>query len=282
MSLADVVDEGAPTGTTAYLELLLDALEDGDITAEESEALTGVRDEYGLTASDLDLAHEAFMLALAHRALDDGHVSHDERHELATVAALLSVSSSVVKTVLDQADRARAARLGAGLRDLPKDWALGSPLRVGEMVAFTGCDDDQRARLEKGAQDLGVRVMNNVSRFTVMLVMDGSFSGGKHAKALQLGTRTVHPDQFEILLHYLQPATYATAGQPIRALTTTTIAGKGISDTPEPAPLTTAGSPSTVRAWAAANGFTVGVRGRLPKQVLDAYEAAGNSGLYLA
>ena len=53
---------------------------------------------------------------------------------------------------------------------------------------------------------LGVRVMNGVSRNIVMLVSDGSMDGTKAACAAELGTRVVHPDEFEILLKNVQPA----------------------------------------------------------------------------
>lgn len=94
-------------------------------------------------------AHEAFLLALAHRAVDDGRVSHHERRELKTVASLLGVAGSKVKQVLNRADAARHARLGAGLGPLPDPWPHGEPLRVGDRVAFTGFDETQRLRLEQ-------------------------------------------------------------------------------------------------------------------------------------
>jgi DNA polymerase III subunit epsilon len=273
LSLTEVLDEGAPDGTAAYLELLLDALEDGDISDAEATALTELREGYGLTAAELNRAHEAFMLALAHRALDDGHVSRDERRELADIAALLSTPQALVKTVLDRADAARNNRLAANLSPLPSGWTHGEPLRVGDKVAFTGCDEKQRAELEQRATSLGVRVMNNVSKFTVMLVMDGSFSGGKHARALELGTRTEHPDVFAELLQYLQPAApHADRLAPARPAT-------GRAAVPKSPPVGVTASrgqgaaPSVVRAWAVANGFPVGVRGRLPDDVLVAYAA---------
>jgi len=45
-----------------------------------------------------------------------------------------------------------------------------------------------------------------LGRTIVMLVSDGSMDGTKAASAAQLGTRVVHPDQFEVLLSHLQPA----------------------------------------------------------------------------
>lgn len=270
VSLLEVIEEGAPVGTTAYLELLFQALEDGDITDSEAEALDELRLEFGLTAEDLAAAHDALLLALAHRALDDGHVSHEERRELKSIASLLGVADTKVKAVLDKADAARHARLSAGLGPLPDPWPHGDPLRVGDRVVFTGCDGTQRDRLEQRSEELGVRVLNSVSKLTALLVTDGSFSGGKLAKSLELNTRTVHPDVFEVLLTHLQPA--ATAVSSPRA---SSAAVSTQHDTAKLlAPSTASTSPSAVRAWALANGYEVGVRGRLPKHVLDAYEAS--------
>lgn len=261
VTLLEVLEEGAPDGTAAYLELLIDALEDGDISQEEAAALEELRDAYELTAEDLHRAHEAFMLALAHRARDDGVVTHDERRELRNLAALLSVPESSVKLVLDKADAARRSRLSANLGPLPVDWQLGEPLRVGDKVAFTGCDESHRNRLEARAEELGVRVIGSVSRLTAMLVTDGSFSGGKKARALELGTRTVHPDEFELLLRHLQPS--IRASQPV----TIQAASHAIA----------AASPTVsnqaIRSWALANGYEVGVRGRLPQTVILAFHA---------
>ncbi len=265
LSLLEVIEEGAPVGTTAYVEMLFDALEDGDISDAEADALQELVAEFELSPSDVHAAHEAFLLALAHRAVDDGRISHDERRELKTVASLLGVADTKVKQVLDRADSARHARLGAGLGPLPVPWPHGEPLRVGDRVAFTGCDEAQRLRLERRAEELGVRVISSVSPLTVMLITDGSFSGGKLAKARELGTRHVHPDTFEVLLQHLQPA----GGQPVLPAPLPTRVEAAVPPT-TPA----AASPSSVRAWAAASGYEVGARGRLPKHVTDAYAAA--------
>ena len=206
LSLTEVSDEGAPAGTDAYLELLLSVLEDGEISEQEASALADVRETYGLDEEQVLRAHEAFILALAHHAVDDGRISTPERAELASLTALLSVPAAKLKTALAQAETVRKARLGAQLTGLPEGWAHGEPLRVGDKVAFTGCDESQRTRLEKRAEEVGVRVMGSVSKMTSMLVTDGGFSGGKLAKATELSTRVVHPDVFEILLNHVQPA----------------------------------------------------------------------------
>jgi len=263
LSLLELVDEGAPPGTLTYLEQLADALEDGDISDAEAGRLHDLVEVYALTREDLDAAHRAFVLALAHRALDDGHVSRAERTELHALAGVLEVPKSTVLDLIQRADRARSARMSADLRPLPDDWPFGDPVRVGDKVVFTGCDDAQRARLERRAEELGVRVQGNVSRLTAMLVTDGSSSGTKLARAAELGTRVVHPDDFEVLLAHLQPALEAASGARLRP------PARAGRDVPR-----AAASPSAIRSWALANGYAVGVRGRLPRDVVDAFERA--------
>lgn len=276
LTLAEVVEEGAPVGSLDYLETLFAALEDGELTATESLQLEEVAAAYELTAAAVATIHEAFVLALAHRALDDGHVSRDEREELHRFASIVGVPSEVVVAVIARADAARSTRMSAGLQSLPGDWAYGEPLRVGDKVVFTGCDDTQRSRLEQQAESLGVRVIGGISRLTTMLVTDGGFQGTKAAKAAQLGTRVIHPDVFETLLKFLQPS---LAPVPSLASPASKSAAKAtVQSSPSLAASTQQGAqgaqPSAVRAWAIANGFEVGARGRLHADTFAAYWAA--------
>ena len=147
-------------------------------------------------------ANRAFVLALGHQALADGKVTRAERAELKAVAELLAVDAKVLPRMLDQAEAARHARLSAKLGPLPDPWPHEAPLRVGDKVVFTGCDDAQRTRLEKRSEELGVRVLGTVSVKCPMLVTDGAMDGTKAAKARDLRTRVVHPDAYEILLRH--------------------------------------------------------------------------------
>lgn len=273
LSLLEVVEEGAPEGTVAYLETLLDCLEDGELSDTEAAQLADLIAAYGFSAADVTATHRACLLALAHRALDDGHVSQDERAELYSLAELLAVPRSTVLDAIKRADAARAARMSAGLLPLPDGWTHGEPLRVGDKVGFTGCNEAQRERLEKRAEELGVRVTGSVSRLTAMLVTDGTFDGTKLAKATEVGTRIVHPDVFDLLLTHLQPASV----QPVGALPAPRpqVSSVTRSDAlPATAGSVSAVSPAQVRAWAAANGYSIGVRGRLPLEVVEAFTAA--------
>ena len=274
VNLADALDEGAPEGSLPYLELLAEVLEDGVLTDDERAALVDVAALYALDGDAFAAAHRGFLLALAHLALDDGRVSRAEKAELTATAVLLDVPAKEVTAVLDAAEAARHERLSAGLRPLPADWSLGEPLRVGDKVAFTGCDWTVREKLEQRAERLGVRVMNNVSSRTVLLVTDGSFAGGKADDADLHGTRCVHPDEFATLLKHLQPAAKKPTAAVPRPRTAPAPASSGAADARSLPAAHVSASPAAVRAWARANGWDVGERGRLPAEVTDAYRGA--------
>lgn len=270
-SLIDALDEGAPPAALAYLETLAEALEDGEITDEEAQALNDVAAAHGLTDEDRVSANRSLILALSHLALEDGMVSRVEKAELLHVSGMLGLPSSVVVEVLDQAEIARLERLSSGLRPLPDDWPHGNPLRVGDKVAFTGCDEKLRARLERKSEKLGVRIMNNVSTKTAFLVTDGGFVGTKAEAAQQVGCRLVHPDVFGELLKHLQPAVprqRRTVLKPVMSFADS--ADKpALVDT-----VTSQADPSLVRQWARDNGYAVGTRGRMPQELFAAYETA--------
>lgn len=282
-SLIDALDEGAPPGALAYLEKLAEVLEDGEVTAEEAEDLAAVADAEALANVDIASANQAFVLALAHAALVDGKVTRAERAELQHVSNLLGVNEKVIPALLDRAENARNERMSAGLTELPEEWSHGEPLRVGDKVVFTGCDDDLRTRLEQKSERLGVRIVSAVSAKTAFLVSDGTFDGGKAAKARELGTRTVHPDVYAILLGHLQPA----VAREVRPLPnhrgsaslrhskshewpSVLPASEGSAAMPVPR----GPNPGIVRAWARANGYEVGTRGRLHRDIFTAYAEA--------
>ena len=277
-TLSDALDEGADAGALSYLETLAEVLEDGRITRTERTTLREVAELYDLGADDIAAAHRGFVRALAREAFDDGHLSRVEKAEIGQLATLLDVTDVMVKDLLSGAELARLQKLSASLKALPDDWPLGEPLCVGQRVAFTGCDFDQRDALEARAAAVGVSVTSNVSRRTAMLVTDGSYDGQKAEAAAAFGTRVVHPDDFEVLLEYIQPlhtptpATRAEAASGHRTgkvvASTAPLAPCGADRVDRPAP------PSVVRAWALEMGIDVGVRGRLSAEVWDAYADA--------
>lgn len=267
-SLVDALDEGAPTTTLPYVEMLAEALEDGEISTAEARALDDVTSTLELSEQERAAANRSVLLALSHLALEDGVVSRAERSELVDVCTLLGLPSTLLTHTLDQAEAARHERLSAGLGPLPDSWILGEPLRVGHKVAFTGCDETLRDQLERRAEALGVRVMNNVSTKTFLLVTDGTFSGGKAADAARVGCRIVHPDDFATLLQHLQPAVVRE-----RKKVPATAPELPVEQDPGRPALVERADPAAVRQWARENGYAVGTRGRLHQDLYAAYAA---------
>ncbi|MDR7255089.1 hypothetical protein J2X46_004091 [Nocardioides sp. BE266] len=115
-SLADAASDGAPDVSMPYLEKIAEALEDGELSDDEAADLAGLAAVMNLSSDDIAAgAYRAFVLALAHDALEDGKVPRAQRAELLHVAELLQVDAKVVPTLLDQAELARDTRLSDGL-----------------------------------------------------------------------------------------------------------------------------------------------------------------------
>lgn len=271
-TLSDALDDGASEASLPYLELLTGALEDGELSEQEQVALGEVAELYDLGAEGVSRAHRGFLRALAREAIEDGKVTRAERQELHAMAQLLGQPASSIKDLLDGEEEARLATLSQGLEPVPDDWDHEEPLRVGQRVAFTGCDEVERDRLEHAANKAGLRVLNNVSRRTALLVTDGSFHGGKAEAADQLGTRVVTPGEFAVLLRHIQPIAIATErknSQPPSPRSIHLAIAPSGSDGRTP--------PGDVRAWAIANGYEVGVRGRLSAEIWAAHAAGSPS-----
>ena len=206
-ALGEALEAGAPDQSRAYLELLLEVLADGILTADEGFSLAELARIYDLSRDQVKLAHRGFLVALAHQALKDDTVMREEREEMLRIAQLLDMPDSIVTEALGSARDVKHLRAASTVNHsaLPGDWTLGEPLRVGDRVAFTGCDPDQRLALEQLAKERGVRLTGSVSKQTAMLITDGGFSGNKAAAAEVAGTRLVHPDDFALYLDHIQP-----------------------------------------------------------------------------
>jgi DNA polymerase-3 subunit epsilon len=222
----------------------------------------------------VDAAHGEFVLMLARKAVADGRVSAEERRELNNAAEVLGIPDKVVKRLLDEADSEWVAQLSRDCRPLPDGWVFGEPLRVGQKVAFTGGEPVRRARLEITAQAAGLRVMNNVSGVTTVLVSpEARPNSRKGEAALKHGTRIVRPGVFEQMVAHIQPAPSRLDGHQVAGAATVKTAGRGDGAPGVPA------SPAVIRAWARENGYVVGPRGRLSQDVEAAFLIANASGV---
>lgn len=282
-------------GALSYLHVVADALADGLVTAAEEQAISDVARAYGFDDHQRDELNHLLLTELCDEAVRDGKIQAAERKELAQVGRNLGVDGLTIKQVLAARSSERRTRLGTGLTPLPANWDLGEPLRVDDRVVFTGDCDGRRVQLEDAASAAGLRVVGSVSRKTTMLVTVGELDSRKAAAALEFETRIVHPREFEQLLRHIQPAlpdpkaassptgnrvaegeSRTVSAAPSRVASTVDAAPAKRSKAAQPGapqPPCTA-SPVDIRRWAITQGLDVGVRGRLRKEIVDAYVRA--------
>jgi DNA polymerase-3 subunit epsilon len=192
-------------GAVEYLEKLLEVLGDLSIDDAEQELLQSLKEVYGLTDAQVSLLNESLLMLVIDQALRDEKISTDERQEFKSIAEVLNIPESNILSLTKVAKAKRIEKLSRNLAPLPDSWKLGEPLRVGNNVVFTGCDANQRERLENESRKIGITIASAVTKKTAFLVSDGTWSGNKASDAADLGTRVVTPDEYEILLKYVQP-----------------------------------------------------------------------------
>jgi len=257
-SLAEVLEGENFANESAYLEKVIEFLSDGEISADELSELEAVANIYELTSQQQELAHKTLVTALALQALKDESVSVSEREELVSVAGALGLSKNIVSDLIKVAKEKRAESLSRHLLALPDSWKLGEPLRVGNKVVFTGCDPEQRTNLEKESKKIGITISSKVTSKTNLLITDGSYVGNKANDAKALGVRVVTPDEYELMLKYVQPALL----QEDSSKTIKKSSQSGAEDL----------DPSEVRAWAISQGIEVSPKGRIHSDVYELFK----------
>lgn len=207
VGIGSILDSKQVPGAIEYLEKLLEVLEDLSIDEAERESLQALKEIYSLSEVQTSDLHESLLILVISQALLDEKISNDERDEFKAIAMILDISDSKILALTKKAKSNRIEELSRNLEPLPDSWKLGDPLRVGQNVVFTGCDATQRERLERESRKMGITIATGVTQKTSFLVTDGSYSGNKANAAAALGTRIVTPDQYEVLLKYIQPGT---------------------------------------------------------------------------
>lgn len=206
IGVSDVIDADAPEAEFAYVEMFLDYFGDLHISSDEIASLDSLAKLSGLDDWRVRELRIAIFETAVEFAWHDGRVSRNEKKEIDELASLLAIDVSDANEVVQVVERKRKDELSKKVKELPADWNAGEPLRVGDAVVFTGCEDSGRDQMEDASRSAGLRVTGSVSGKTKVLVSDGSMQGTKLAKAKQLGVRIVDPKQFWTLLEYIQPA----------------------------------------------------------------------------
>lgn len=194
------------SGYSSYIEKLIEFLEDGDIDFEESQILNELAQTYELSSNQVNEIHEALVTALAFFAQEDESVSQIERNEIKHLCLQLGFKETDSARFVRRAKDIKNIQLSQNTLDLPESWDLGEPLRIGDLVVFTGCEPNWREKMEKMTRQAGITVSSGVTKKTKLLITDGSYVGNKANDAKALGLRVVTQGEYEKLLKYRQPA----------------------------------------------------------------------------
>ena len=259
-SLEEIFANSQEPGAFEYLEKVIEALEDGAINEVETAEIGKIAEIYGLQKAMVEKLNFQLLNALAHEALKDELVSMAERKELVEIAKFLSIEEKEITKVVKHAKEERAQKLGDDLKPLPEGWNLGQPLLVGDRVVFTGCDPEERAKLEFQSKKVGIAITGSVSAKTKYLVTDGSYSGNKVRDAEKFGTPKINPEQYKTLLKHIQPAGSTPLSKKDKKKISSQAGAEGLDV-------------SAVRNWAVQNGYEIAPKGRLQSELFDAYRA---------
>ena len=202
----DLLGESASKSELTYAQVLLEAMEDGIISEQENSSLSDLSNSLQIVSDAQTAIHNKLMQTIAQEAWKDGSVSRAEQSEIVEAGKSLGFSDNESKNFVKEIEDLRASRISARAKELPADWDLGDPLRVGDRVVITGCYEAGRYELESKSKSMGIRITGSISGKTKLLVSDGTINGNKDTDAAKLGIRSVTPDNYRKLLDYIQPA----------------------------------------------------------------------------
>ncbi|MDB5338841.1 MAG: polymerase epsilon subunit [Planctomycetaceae bacterium] len=179
----------------AYSALLERVLEDRRIEDTESALLIETALDWGLSREAVARIHEDFLKRLVIAALLDGVVTEVESRDLQTVARLLGLDQTLLKSQVELATQ----RLGAATRAV----APANDLR-GKSVCFTGelrsrvnGDIMTREQAHFFAAAAGLVISTSVTKsLNILVVADPETQSGKAKKARDYGTRILAENVF--------------------------------------------------------------------------------------
>jgi len=210
----DLLGESASKSELTYAQVLLEAMEDGIISEQENSSLSDLSNSLQIATETQTTIHNKLMQTIAQEAWKDGSVSRAEQSEIVNMGKSLGFSDNDSKNFIKEIEELRASRISTRTKELPIDWDLGDPLRIGDRVVITGCYDAGRDELETKSKAMGIRITGSVSGKTNLLVSDGTINGNKDADAARLGIRSVTPDEYRILIEFIQPSKSETEDIP--------------------------------------------------------------------
>lgn len=173
----------------AYLDLLVAAMLDRELSAHEISELTDCAASLGIGREEALELHTEFVRQLTVLAWADGIVTEDEREELQAVARTLGVAAREVDTLIDS----QVTDVGDG-----SDGGVGTQLRLspGDSVTFTGATEVPRAAWEARAIEVGLDVGEVTKKSVHLAPVDPDSFNSKVKKARNLGVPVVSESGF--------------------------------------------------------------------------------------
>lgn len=176
----------------AYFAMLDDALLDRRISASEADALSEPAAELGLSKTDAINTHHTYVRELAKAAWADGIVTAEERKDIYTVATLLGLNADTAERILDETET--VVDTETTQRNITPG---GLTLGPGEKVVLTGTMRRSREYITDEATAVGVRVLDNVTKKTdVVVAADPDSLSGKAEKARRYDIPVVTEEAF--------------------------------------------------------------------------------------
>ena len=186
----------------AYLDAVSRALEDRILSVDEADGLADLAEELGLAAETVFALHREFWHRLAVEAWRDEVVTETERHDLCTVAKLLSLSEEqmVDAEVAAKAEAERIRQSGQAAA-APQSLDFGTVCFSGQLAARLDGERMTRSRAKELAAERGLEIKSGVSKKLDVLVLADPFSqSSKARKAREAGTRILSEVAFWRLL----------------------------------------------------------------------------------
>jgi DNA polymerase-3 subunit epsilon len=198
-------------GATEYIEKVLQSLEDGLIDSSEQKMIDAVAGTLELSSEVTSNLNRSILREACVEVWRDGSISALERDHLSRLAEVLNVEAKVLTKSLKEAESIRYTEANVEINEIPADWELGEPLRLGDRVCFTGGDPVMRYKLETKSVSQGLRVSSTISSKTSLLVADGDFSGNKLRDAQEKGIRIVTYSDYAKMVEFVQISKKASA-----------------------------------------------------------------------
>ncbi|MFZ6993456.1 exonuclease domain-containing protein [Curtobacterium sp. RRHDQ66] len=178
--------------TQQYVALLNAALADRLFSVHETDELTELARDLGLTHAQRVTLHEQYFADLAAAALDDTVLTTEERNEIDTVATLLDIGPSTLEAALN--DPRPMATTGQP-RD---DHDHGIKLDGSSVVVLTGEMQRPQEAIEADLQRLGISNARAVTKKTTLVfAADVGSVSGKAREAKQYGIPIASEEELE-------------------------------------------------------------------------------------